>query len=186
MASSCFQGIWTTGIWLICSIFLAKSTQLSHPQSTLKSINSTHDGGAVPGDSPVRYNGDPAISLFAIDWLDMYPNPCVIDSYCGVKIWGTFGQNLTAAHLSFNITTHFDDGRKGHVRGEDDFMHWADVIQNDTLQSEPTKGKAVITSTTILLGGWIPEANYTVKVGVTADQGTVLDLWTQFEMKIKS
>ena len=40
------------------------------------------DFGPVPGDSPVRYNSDPSMSLFAIDTLDMHPNPCVM--YIGV------------------------------------------------------------------------------------------------------
>jgi len=36
------------------------------------------NGSAVPGSSPVRYAEDPVDDLFAIDYLNMYPNPCVM------------------------------------------------------------------------------------------------------------
>ena len=79
------------------------------------------------------------------------------DSYCGVKLWGGFKEDIDKAHISFNITTVFNDGRVGEMRGEDNFTSWVDIVQNDTLQSSPKKGKAVITSTTVLFREWVPE-----------------------------
>ena len=52
-----------------------KSAHLLPSTNTIK----LHDDyGPVPGDSPVRYNGDFSTSLFAIETLDMHPNPCVM------------------------------------------------------------------------------------------------------------
>ena len=115
-----------------------------------------------------------------------------------MKLWCSFKEDIEKAHLSFNTTTHFNDGRTDEIR-EDIFTSSMDTVQNDTLQSAPRKGKAVITSTTLLIGG-VPEvsvtcfhciafdliefiqANYTVIVQVTATQGVVFHLWSQFEM----
>lgn len=82
------------------------------------------------------------------------------ESYCGVKIWGTFTSNLTNLHISFNVTTHFNDGRIGQMPGEDDFCKWMDVVQNDTSQCPPKAGKATLSSTALLLGGWVPEVSH--------------------------
>jgi len=52
----------------------------------------------------------------------------------------------------------------------------------------PKKGKAKISSTLLILGGYQPEANYTVKVKVTeegAEGRTIFDLWTEFELKYR-
>lgn len=52
----------------------------------------------------------------------------------------------------------------------------------------PKKGKAKISSTLLILGGYQPEANYTVKVKVTEEDAggrTIFDLWTEFELKYK-
>ena len=49
-----------------------------HAQSLLSGHNGARNGKVVPGDSPVRYHGDPADNIFIIDALDMYPNPCVL------------------------------------------------------------------------------------------------------------
>ena len=65
--------------------------------------------------------------------------------------------SLTNPHISFNITTHFNDGRIGQMPGEDDFCKWMDVVQNDTLRCPPKEGKATLSSTALLLGGWVPE-----------------------------
>ncbi|KAK0512196.1 hypothetical protein JMJ35_005324 [Cladonia borealis] len=145
----------------------------------------TRNGSLIPGDSPIRYCSNPTNDTFKIESIDMYPNPCVIESYCGVKIWGTFTSNLTNPHISFMITTHFDDGRQGQMPGEDDFCKWLDVVQNDTSQCPPREGKATLSSTALLLGGWVPEANYTVDVRVTSDQGPVFHICADFEMKPK-
>ena len=55
--------------------FALKSAPLLLSTDTVK----LHDDyGPVPGNSPVRYNGNNSTSLFAIDTLDMHPNPCVM------------------------------------------------------------------------------------------------------------
>ena len=58
----------------------------------------------------------------------------------------------------------------------------------DKSSCPPHKGKAEISSTILLLGGYAPEANYTVKVKATEEgqQGrTIFDLWTEFELQYK-
>jgi hypothetical protein len=63
--------------------------------------------------------------------------------------------------------------------------------RNDKLICPPKKGKAQISSTILLLGGYVPEANFTVKVKATEDGGevregrTIFDLWTEFELRYK-
>lgn len=65
------------------------------------------------------------------------------ESYCKISMEGEFVSSLlnTTPHLSFNVTTHFDDGRTGLVSGEDHFCSWADVFQDDedssSFSSEP-------------------------------------------------
>jgi len=63
--------------------------------------------------------------------------------------------------------------------------------RKDKLSCPPKKGKAQISSTILLLGGYVPEANYTVKVKAT-EQGsvggegrTIFDLWTYFALRYK-
>ncbi|KAI9890970.1 MAG: hypothetical protein M1814_003471 [Vezdaea aestivalis] len=180
-----------------------------------------NDNSAVPGDSPVIFHNDPSNNVFKIQSLDMIPNPCVIESYCKVSIEGEFVSSLlnTTPHLSFNVTTHFDDGRTGLVPGEDDFCSWADVFQDDDEDSAspdfplmlsnrgpiepsvsivdalrqmrktcpPRQGRATINATILLLGGYVPEANYSVAVNVTIDGGrrTIFDLWAEFPLKYR-
>ena len=57
------------------------------------------------------------------------------------------------------IATHFNDGRIGQMPGEDDFCKWMDVVQNDTSQCPPKEGEATLSSTALLLGGWVPEVS---------------------------
>lgn len=214
-------------------------------QIIAKLDDAPRNGTAVPGDSPVKYHNNPGGNLFIIESLDMHPNPCVIESYCGVIIHGTFTESLvnTTPHLSFNVTSHFPDGREGLVPGEDDLCNWVDIVQDDpdsdsttaisslvdasydindlapdpdnpllyrfkrNLEKRkdkrscpPKKGKATITSTILLLGGYVPEANYTAKVRATekgkrggdghgggrgGEGRTLWDLWTEFELKYK-
>ncbi len=64
--------------------------------------------------------------------------------------------------------------------------------RSDKLSCPPNKGKAQISSTIILLGGYVPEANFTVKVKATAEgvdgkeNRTIFNLWTEFELRPKS
>lgn len=53
------------------------------------------------------------------------------------------------------------------------------------LSCPPKKGGAQISATILLLGGYVPETNFTVKVKVTEGGRTIFDLWTEFEMKYK-
>jgi hypothetical protein len=63
--------------------------------------------------------------------------------------------------------------------------------RKDKLICPPKKGKAQISSTILLLGGYVPEANFTVKVKATEEgtegkEGrTIFDLWTEFELRYK-
>ena len=46
----------------------------------------------------------------------------------------------------------------------------------------------MISATILLLGGYVPEANFTAKVKATeeGEEGrTIFDLWTEFELKYK-
>lgn len=146
----------------------------------MQPANGTHS--AVPGSSPFYYRSDPSHDLLHISRLDMEPNPCVMlvsqappslpsfptngsplaidrESYCTLTAFGTFTKDIPSAHLSFNVTTHFDDGREGLVPGEDNLCNWAEVMQNDTKHCPPLKGDARLRWETILLGGWIPEVS---------------------------
>ena len=89
--------------------------------------------------------------------------------------------------------------------GEDDFCKWMDVVQNGKEECPPMKGKAILSSTILLVGGWTPEvgrpvcfqiecengfscfpqANYTIDVRVTSDLGPVFHICAAFEMKPK-
>lgn len=72
--------------------------------------------------------------------------------------------------------------------------------RKDVRSCPPKKGKAKITSTILLLGGYVPEANYTARVRATekgkrggdrhgggrgGEGRTLWDLWTEFELKYK-
>ncbi|SLM39911.1 MD-2-related lipid-recognition domain [Lasallia pustulata] len=157
---------------------------LDDAHGLIHSVNST--GTTVPGSSPVRYGRDPLHNLFTISQLDMHPNPCVIESYCSITALGNFTADVASAHLSFKVVTRFDDGREGLMCGEDNFCKWVEVVQNGTKRCPPEKGHARLQWTVMLVGGWIPEANYTITVLVTTPEGeTVSDLWTEFEMRYK-
>ena len=108
------------------------------------------------------------------------------ESYCQIKAQGAFKANLSdSAHISFNVTTYFDDGRNGEMRGEDGLCNGVDIVQNGTKQCPPLTGNATVTWTAILVAEWIPEANYSVLAKVTDGNETVVDLRTDFEMKYK-
>lgn len=60
--------------------------------------------------------------------------------------------------------------------------------RKDTPFCPPKKGKAQISATILLLGGYVPETNFTVKVKATEEGGegrTIFDLWTEFELRYK-
>lgn len=60
--------------------------------------------------------------------------------------------------------------------------------RKDKLSCPPKKRKAQISATSLLLGGYFPETNFTVKVKATEEgrEGrTIFDLWTEFELRYK-
>lgn len=60
--------------------------------------------------------------------------------------------------------------------------------RKDKISCPPKKGKAQISAKILLLGGWVPEANFPVKVKATEEgreRRTIFDLWTEFELKYK-
>lgn len=60
--------------------------------------------------------------------------------------------------------------------------------RKDKLNCPPKKGKAQISSTILLLGVYVPEVNFTVKVKATEEgrEGRIIfDLWTEFELRYK-
>lgn len=72
--------------------------------------------------------------------------------------------------------------------------------RKDVHSCPPRKGKAKISSRILLLGGYVPEANFTAKVRATekgtrggdskgggrgGEGRTIFDLWTSFELKYK-
>ncbi|KAI4191763.1 MAG: hypothetical protein LQ346_004614 [Caloplaca aetnensis] len=86
----------------------------------------------------------------------MDPNPCMVESLCKVNITGSLTRNVTSATISWNITTHFNDGRVGQIPGSDDFYPWVSVFQNDTRTHHLQPGAAVMNQSFLLLGGWVP------------------------------
>ena len=62
------------------------SNPVVHYQIAIAANNEAHNGSAVLGNSPVRYLGDTANNIFAIDSLDMYPNPCVMQVIISLKL----------------------------------------------------------------------------------------------------
>ncbi|KAL8640349.1 MAG: hypothetical protein Q9228_002717 [Teloschistes exilis] len=119
----------------VCSVqrmTQASFLHLAPSQIIAKIANSPQNGSTVPGDSPVKFHNNPANDLFRIETLDMYPNPCVVESYCGVLIRGEFTTSLenTTPRVSFNVTSHLPNNRTGLIRGEDVFCNWADIIQD--------------------------------------------------------
>ncbi|KAL9589798.1 MAG: hypothetical protein Q9203_001408 [Teloschistes exilis] len=127
----------------------------------------------------------------------MYPNPCVVESYCGVLIRGEFTTSLenTTPRVSFNVTSHLPNNRTGLIRGEDVFCNWADIIQdgddddynNHHLQTK-ARAQALAQAN---VRGYVPKTNFTVKVKAMADgqdgeKGkTIFDLWAEFELRDK-
>ncbi|KAI4203883.1 MAG: hypothetical protein LQ350_001505 [Teloschistes chrysophthalmus] len=230
----------TLTIFLVHCLTQAYFLHLVPDQTIAKIDNVPRNGSAVPGDSPVKFHNDPGNDLFKIETLDMYPNPCVLESYCTVVIRGDFTTSLenTTPHLSLNVTSHLSNNRTGIVPGEDAFCNWVDVIQHDDddddgddnnnnlhaqalaqdyahrphpqvhpdplhpdsrrqkrrdkLFCPPKQGKAQISSTILLLRGYAPKANYTVKVKATTEgqdgeEGeTIFDLWAEFELRDKN
>ena len=58
-------------------------------------------------------------------------------------------------------------------------------MQNETEQYPPREGNATVTWAMWLLYGWLPEARYFAHAKITDGNETVVDLWTEFDMKLK-
>ncbi|KAL8676698.1 MAG: hypothetical protein Q9224_007260, partial [Gallowayella concinna] len=106
------------------------------------------------------------------------------ESLCKVNITGTLTKNITNATISWNIAPHFDDGRVGSMPGIDDFYRWVDVYQNDTKTLHLQPGAALMNQSFLLLGGWVPVANYSAVFNVTTPEGTLFRLCGDWEMKL--
>lgn len=85
------------------------------------------------------------------------------ESLCKVNITGTLTKKVTNTTISWNITTHFNDGRVGHIPGIDDFYRWVNVFQNDTRTYGLQPGPAVMNQSFLLLGAWVPVVSGVVR-----------------------
>ncbi|KAL8961441.1 MAG: hypothetical protein Q9193_002002 [Seirophora villosa] len=133
----------------------------------------------------------------------MDPNPCMVyvltcltqdrlldrlpknSSLCKVNITGSLTRKVTNATIAWNITTHFNDGRIGQIPGIDNFYRWVNVYQNDTRTYQLQPGPALMTQSFLLLGGWVPVANYSAVVNVTSDEGTWFRICADWEMLLR-
>ncbi|KAL8724858.1 MAG: hypothetical protein Q9166_007712 [cf. Caloplaca sp. 2 TL-2023] len=106
------------------------------------------------------------------------------ESVCEVNVTGVLTKNVTNATISWNITTHFDDGRVGQIPGIDNFYRWVNVFQNDSRTWDLQPGPALMNQSFLLVGGWVPEANYSAVFNVTSDEGTWFRLCADWEMKL--
>ncbi|KAL8911217.1 MAG: hypothetical protein Q9171_003564 [Xanthocarpia ochracea] len=107
------------------------------------------------------------------------------ESLCKVNITGSSTKEVTNATISFNVTTHFNDGRVGEIPGIDDFYRWVNVFQNDTRTYHLQPGAALMNQSFLLLGGWAPVANYSAVINVTSDEGTWFRLCANWEMLLR-
>ncbi|KAL8979052.1 MAG: hypothetical protein Q9205_005522 [Flavoplaca limonia] len=139
----------------------------------------------IPGDTPWRNCVDPKDHLFQIDHAGMDPNPCMVESLCNINVTGTLTKNITNATISFNVAPHFNDGRVGEILGIDDFYSWVDVYQNHTRTRHLQPGSALMNQSILLLGGWVPVANYSAVFNVTTPEGTLFRLCAEWEMKLR-
>ncbi|KAL9051586.1 MAG: hypothetical protein Q9206_004651 [Seirophora lacunosa] len=138
----------------------------------------------IPGGSPWRNCVDPSEHLFKIDSAAMSPNPCMVESLCKVNITGSLTKPVTNATLSWNVTTHFNDGRVGQIPGVDNLYRWVNVFQNGTRTWDLKPGPALMNQSFLLLGGWVPVANYSAVFNVTSHEGTWFRLCADWEMRL--
>ncbi|KAI4206167.1 MAG: hypothetical protein LQ348_001053 [Seirophora lacunosa] len=108
-----------------------------------------------------------------------------VESLCKVNITGSLTKKVTNATIAWNITTHFNDGRVGQIPGIDNFYRWVNVYQNDTRTYQLQPGPALMTQSFLLLGGWVPVANYSAVVNVTSDEGTWFRICADWEMLLR-
>ncbi|KAL9034314.1 MAG: hypothetical protein Q9180_005476 [Flavoplaca navasiana] len=107
------------------------------------------------------------------------------ESLCKINVTGTLTKNITNATISFNVAPHFNDGRVGEIPGIDDFYSWVDVYQNHTRTRHLQPGPALMNQSFLLLGGWVPVANYSAVFNVTTPEGTLFRLCAEWEMKLR-
>ncbi|KAL8749568.1 MAG: hypothetical protein Q9184_006756 [Pyrenodesmia sp. 2 TL-2023] len=138
----------------IISTVLSTVSSLFTPNQRI--LSSATQKYQIPGGSPWRHCVDPSDDLFKIDSAGMSPNPCMVESLCKVNITGSLTEEVTNATISWNITTHFNDGRVGQIPGIDDFYRWVNVYQNDSRTHHLQRGPALMNQSSLLLGGWVP------------------------------
>ncbi|KAL8922099.1 MAG: hypothetical protein Q9208_005409 [Pyrenodesmia sp. 3 TL-2023] len=169
----------------LVAIFTVLSTALSLITPNQRILSPATQKFQIPGGSPWRHCVDPSEHLFKIDLAGMDPNPCMVESLCKVNIIGSLTKKVTNATITWNITTHSNDGRVGQIPGVDDFYRWVHAYQNDTRTDHLQPGPAVMNQSFLLLGGWVPVANYTAVVNVTSDEGTWFRLCADWEMLLR-
>ena len=80
-------------------------------------------------------------------------------SQCELIAKGYFSQDVPSLHLKTNITTDIAGERSSILLIEDNFCARAHVVQGRMPSCPPKKGTAVVTFTTLLMQGWIPEVS---------------------------
>ena len=79
-------------------------------------------------------------------------------SECELIAKGYFSQDVPSLRLTANITSNIAGEPSCILLIKDDFCAWAHVVQ-EIPSCPPKKGTAVITFSTLLMQGWIPEVS---------------------------
>ena len=78
---------------------------------------------------------------------------------CELIAKGYFSQDVSSLRLTTNITSDIAGEPSCILLIRDDFCAWAHVVQGGAPSCPPKKGTAVVTFTTLLMQGWIPEVS---------------------------
>lgn len=88
--------------------------------------------------------------------IDFWADQGCSESLCKVNITGSLTKKVSNATISWNVTTHFNDGRVGQIPGIDNFYRWVNVFQNNIRTYHLQPGPALMNQSFLLLGGWVP------------------------------
>ena len=80
-------------------------------------------------------------------------------SQCELIAKGYFSQDIPSLRLTANITSDIAGEPSVILLLKDDFCDWVHVVQGRMPRCPPTKGTAVVSFTTLLMQGWIPEVS---------------------------
>ena len=78
---------------------------------------------------------------------------------CELIAKGYFTQDVASLRFTANITSDIAGEPSCILLIKDDFCAWAHVVQGRMPSCPPKKGTAVVTFTTLLAQGWIPEVS---------------------------